>query len=445
MSLTVSPHGLQRQNCAAQQALPLEAPPLSASTSISEMAGKMLRDPSIPPLDGPSSIMSISSSLLYKKITALLPRSDQAHLAQTCRRLYTSDWVLRQQTFPVSFGIDYPCGEETQTLDRIETILGSLRIGKILTEDEKKEFCFSSAEEILINPGKFYELLERADRRNLVAIISENTNSFDLTKKSFDEKVVAVLEYLRNNNNEIIELNYYGVAANIPKEICSLKNLEKLYFQWNRFRSIPPEVGRLQNLQVLRLSYSRLTSLPSEIGRLQNLQDLDLRSNQLTSIPPEIGNLENLQNLDLQSNQLTSIPPEIGNLRNLKELRLAWNRLTFLPAEIGNLRSLEKLFLSDYDQLITTLTLSTRWGLPHKSQDLYPHYNQIESLPSEIGNLENLKELYIEHNRLNSFPETLANLPQLNKIILAESDTVEIPGSLRSKIVRTKEIESTAT
>jgi Leucine-rich repeat (LRR) protein len=147
-------------------------------------------------------------------------------------------------------------------------------------------------------------------------------------------------------NLELIEL---------PKEICDLVVLRRLYLSPNKLTSLPSGIGNLINLNELVVRDNKLASLPREIGQLTNLWSLEIRENQLTELPSEIGKLENLEKLDVSCNKLLSIPSEIGKLKNLKRLianNLAWegssegrNNLTFLPPEIRQLEKLEELDL----------------------------------------------------------------------------------------------------
>ena len=64
------------------------------------------------------------------------------------------------------------------------------------------------------------------------------------------------------------------------------------------------------------------TNIPREIGSFTQLERLSLSGHKLTWIPKEIGNLKNLKELYFWNNNLTSIPKEIGKLKKLKELEL---------------------------------------------------------------------------------------------------------------------------
>ena len=84
---------------------------------------------------------------------------------------------------------------------------------------------------------------------------------------------------------------------------------------------IPPELGSLSNLERLSLSANQLTGeIPTELGNLAGLTSLSLGDNQLTGpIRPELAQLTNLTHLSLWGNGLTgSVPAWLDILTNLE-------------------------------------------------------------------------------------------------------------------------------
>ncbi len=90
-----------------------------------------------------------------------------------------------------------------------------------------------------------------------------------------------------------------GLMGEIPAELGSLSNLERLWLGGNKLTGvIPAELGSLSNLEWLRLSGNRLTGeIPAELGRLTNLDMLYLANNKLSGCVPEVW--RNVQNNDL--------------------------------------------------------------------------------------------------------------------------------------------------
>ena len=169
-------------------------------------------------------------------------------------------------------------------------------------------------------------------------------------------------------------LGWNGLTGEIPKELGSLSNLQRLELGNNKLTGeIPTELGSLSNLQRLELGSNLLTGeIPMELGSLSNLRKLVLGSNQLTGeIPMELGDLSNLETLVININQLTGeIPKELGNLSNLEILALWANRLTGeIPTVLGSLSNLRTLELN---------------------------YNYFTGeIPTELGNLSNLNTLML--------------------------------------------------
>ena len=133
---------------------------------------------------------------------------------------------------------------------------------------------------------------------------------------------------------------------------------------------IPTELGSLANLERLVLYNNQLTGeIPKELGNLANLESLSLWGNQLTGgIPKELGSLANLLGLDLSGNQLTGgIPTELGSLANLLGLFLSENQLTgCIPYGLRDVadNDLDELGLPFCDVLLSGLTVSPGSLLP---------------------------------------------------------------------------------
>ena len=167
------------------------------------------------------------------------------------------------------------------------------------------------------------------------------------------------------------------MTGEIPAELGSLTNLERLDLSDNQLSGVPAELGNLSNLKSLDLSHNRLTEIPGELGSLSNLTRFYLQGNQLSGeIPSELGSLSNLEWLWLQRNQLSGeIPAGLGSLSSLEWLHLSDNQLTGeIPAELGSLTNLERLDLTN---------------------------NQLTGeIPAELGSLTNLEWLQLFNNQL---------------------------------------------
>nr|ADE76607.1 unknown [Picea sitchensis] len=93
---------------------------------------------------------------------------------------------------------------------------------------------------------------------------------------------------------------------------------------------IPLEIGSLVNIQRLILSENHLERLPITLGKLQSLKVLAIDDNRLTTLPDELGLLVRLERLSVSENSLRSLPETIGSLRNVILLRICHCRFAGL-------------------------------------------------------------------------------------------------------------------
>jgi Leucine-rich repeat (LRR) protein len=411
---------------------PIAPTPSSADVSVSEVAKKVLLDPTVPPSDGSCPFVSIANGdnqPFYERLTFYLSQEDQTGLALTCMAF------LQKELEPLltSFGITYPYAKENkeQALERITTILNPLKKSAILTENEKNHFSVLSAEKIIQNPKLLYLLLNTADRYNLVTMISKKVPSLDLTEKSFPQKVTAVLEYLQQKRKTIEKIKCAFLRlTNIPEEIYDLKDLVDLDIGSNKLTSLPDSLGSVSNLQWLSVGNNNLTSLPDSLGCLSRLEQLFVDNNNLTSLPDSLGSLSSLSSLRVQHNNLTSLPDSLGGLSRLYKLSVHHNNLTSLPDWLGRLSRLERLSV-DHNSLTS---LPDSLGSLSSLQFLSVSDNHLTALPDSIGGLSRLFSLRVGKNPLTDLPEWLNQLPQLKRIVLAEDDNIKIPASLRGKV-----------
>jgi Leucine-rich repeat (LRR) protein len=392
MSSRISQHEPSAQGCEVphDSFSPRPPAPSSANVSVSEAARKVLSDQTVPPSDDSDPIICIASDdkqASYERLAIYL--LGQPH-ALTC------DTLLQKELSPllVSFGITDPCVEENkkQALERITTILNSLKQSTVLTEYEKAHFSVLSAEEIIQDPRLLHVFLNIADRDNLIIMISEKRSPSDFTfaKKPFPQKVEAVLNFIRRYGKNIRSLGCDSPElTNIPEEGCNLENLEKLFLHGNHLTSLPEWIGRLSSLETLSVHHNHLTSLPEWIGSLSNLRWLSVEHNHLTTLPDSLGNLSNLQSLSVHHNNLTALLDSLGNLSKLHTLSVSGNKLT--------------------------------------------------ALPDSLGRLSRLQCLHLAQNPLTALPEWLGQLPQLQEIFLAMNDNIQIPELLQDKIRRCEE------
>lgn len=223
------------------------------------------------------------------------------------------------------------------------------------------------------------------------------------------------LENAKSSPGSITTLNLSNSGlTDVPVEIATMSNLQKLILFRNKLESIPGFVGNLSKLETLSIQSNKLKSLPPEIGKLSNLKKLDLRFNHLKQLPDESCNLSELVELDMRNNLLDSLPFCIGDLSKLEYLYLADNNLLQLSENIKNLKNLRLLNLGR-----------------NNIQGKFPTYiGQLESLieldvsgccadnnlPDELGNLKRLEILYVSSYQILPYKIGWGN-PRLKVIV----------------------------
>ncbi|KAM9274805.1 LOW QUALITY PROTEIN: leucine-rich repeat and IQ domain-containing protein 4 [Cariama cristata] len=167
--------------------------------------------------------------------------------------------------------------------------------------------------------------------------------------------------------------------GDIPKGICTMKNLEALALDDNQIQEIPAEVKELATLKCLSLSENRFSIFPKEIFLLESLERLYSGKNKgikFRSLPEDITKLQNLKELHMENNCLEYPPPAISSLTLLKildrrnnlpdspfafvcsglqKLLIQKNHLSQLPENLDNLQQLE-LVLVDENSMTDPLT-----------------------------------------------------------------------------------------
>ena len=220
-----------------------------------------------------------------------------------------------------------------------------------------------------------------------------------------------------------ISLSNNGLKGEIPKELATLKRLQKLDLSRNGLKgSIPLEIGELTNLITLSLYSNQLSGkIPSELSHLSQLEKLSLSNNDLSGgIPPELGILSHLQELFLSTNPLGgSIPEELAELSQLRRLYLSSNLLSGeIPVGLAKLNQLTSLNLSNNN---LSGSIPKELGQLNQLTRLNFFSNQLTgNIPSELGQLGELKSLHFGDNQFTgTIPQEIGQLSTLRSLSFA--------------------------
>lgn len=171
----------------------------------------------------------------------------------------------------------------------------------------------------------------------------------------------------------------------MPDWICSLTNLESLFWSHNSMRQLPSCIGDLKRLSTLHISGNLLESFPDSIGNCSSLITIEAEHNMLSSCPSSISQIPTLETLSLRANHYTSFPP-VGPY--VKFVHLENNKVETLQG------------------ISTALSLV----------GAYYSNNQLKSIPDEICDLPLLKYLRLENNQLTLLPDCIGYIPSLIEI-----------------------------
>ena len=97
--------------------------------------------------------------------------------------------------------------------------------------------------------------------------------------------------------------------SEIPDEVYTCKNLERLELSDNQISDIPRRLCLIDTLTILNLSHNSITELPPYIDGLVNLIEVNLSHNNLVEVAREVGLLPNLKTVDVSHNkELEELP-----------------------------------------------------------------------------------------------------------------------------------------
>ncbi|XP_078618566.1 uncharacterized protein LOC144886066 [Branchiostoma floridae x Branchiostoma japonicum] len=242
---------------------------------------------------------------------------------------------------------------------------------------------------------------------------------------------------------------YDNQLTEIPKEVCSMSNLEVLNANNNRLFTLPPGVEKLQklrnlfvdenhltelpqgvcslyNLELLGAAKNKLSSLLSGVGKLQKMRELFIYDNQLTEIPAGICSLFNLELLDVKNNRFSTFPPGVERLQKLRKLHIDGNELLEVPPGVCSLSNLE--MLTCHRNPIARLPDDIKRLSSLKTLDISDC--RLDEFPRQVQQIKTLEELYADGCKFNSVPDEIGNLQHLQFLSLATNDLSTLPSTM---------------
>jgi leucine-rich repeat protein SHOC2 len=196
---------------------------------------------------------------------------------------------------------------------------------------------------------------------NSKSIDSINLSNRQLKELPFKlNKIINQIKYLYLDNNKLIfvpeigdfvQLEELSLESNeltlIPETFFKLKNLKSLNLSKNTLRCINSNLfTNLSNLTVLWLNNCELMFIPKEIGSLKYLEKLGFKSNYLQELPDEFCNLTKLRWLNMEKNEISKLPDNFHNLKSLNYLNISNNKLEKLDESLFELKELNILILA---------------------------------------------------------------------------------------------------
>eukprot|EP01026_Neomeris_dumetosa_P044317 TRINITY_DN3729_c0_g1_i2.p1 TRINITY_DN3729_c0_g1~~TRINITY_DN3729_c0_g1_i2.p1 ORF type:complete len:278 (-),score=26.65 TRINITY_DN3729_c0_g1_i2:511-1344(-) len=161
----------------------------------------------------------------------------------------------------------------------------------------------------------------------------EEIKSIDAT----NNKIASLPDYLpllTNLHRLILASNSLNEFVVQGGTLASLSGLKVLILDDNSIAELPDDIGTLVNLEKLSINGNSLTALNEAVGKLTKLQQISAHGNKLMSLPDSLGSCGNLEELDFSNNFLKAIPESLGRLSKLKKLKLDRNSIGQVPTQI---------------------------------------------------------------------------------------------------------------
>jgi len=172
----------------------------------------------------------------------------------------------------------------------------------------------------------------------------------------------------------------------IPREIATMKQLEKLEISFSFIPDIPDFLGEMTQLRALTLNDNQHEYIPESFLKLTNLRHLNLDNNCFTSLPEGFGQLRSLRVVWLSKNRLKTVPDSVSQLDQLAYLNLWDNPIEILPNSLLALPQLKAIPLNPEKVKLDQETID-KFGRLHDfvyDLDLLPEYMELEETEEDI-------------------------------------------------------------
>ncbi|PKI47786.1 probably inactive leucine-rich repeat receptor-like protein kinase At5g06940 [Punica granatum] len=234
----------------------------------------------------------------------------------------------------------------------------------------------------------------------------------------------------------VLDLSRNGVEGKIPESIGLLRTLQVLNLGGNLLSGTVPSsaFGNLTELTVLDLSLNPfLTSeIPSEIWSLKNLEKIFLQSCGFYGvIPDSIVGLQKLTTLDLSENNLTGKLPTLASLKNLASFDVSQNRLSGAFPD-GVCAGNGLISLSLHTNFFNGSLLDAIGGCRSLERFQVQNNEFHGDFPSGLWSLPKIKIIRAENNQFSGeIPDLISTASQLEQVqIDNNSFTGKIPQGL---------------
>lgn len=217
----------------------------------------------------------------------------------------------------------------------------SVRDGKLKVEN----FCLSLFQELVtlfwneFDSISIFAWLLKLLVQDLPAMVEE-VGSSTRTLDAANNKLSSLPPWLSSFTNLQRLILTSNQLVSLPSGMSALINLKVLgptphASLHHKPATFPPNSQQtapvLHVTQVLMLDSNRLTQLPADIGSLKNLERLSVSGNDLTGLPAELGTLQKLVTLLMARNKLLELPSSLGQCVSLEEVDVTDNYLQVGP------------------------------------------------------------------------------------------------------------------